>query len=140
MNVVSNVIELNLRPSDVVLDRVYNPAKNKDFAGATPAQLAEACGLIPDFFCRACLNVDPLTLDAIASGMDNAYQCGGFCYSFKGIVNDHDGTYQSEYEEDEPMAPLARFIFEGFECFVYEYGIASIRDRATRETKIARFD
>ena len=107
MNVVSNVIELNLRPSDVVLDRVYNPAQNKDFAGATPAQLAEACG---------------------------------FCYSFKGIVNDHDGTYQSEYEEDEPMAPLARFIFEGFECFVYEYGIASIRDRATRETKIARFD
>ena len=141
MNVVDNIIELKLRPSDVVLDRVYNPAKNKDFAGATPAQLAEACGLIPDFFCRACLNVDPLTLDAIASGMDNAYQCGGFnSYSFLGTVDDHDGTYQSEYEEDDGLAPLARFIFEGFECFVYEYGIVAIRDRSTRETKIARFD
>ena len=47
---------------------------------------------------------------------------------------------ESEHEDDEPLAPLARYIFDGFECFVYEYGIAAIRDRATRETKIARFD
>jgi len=138
---MSNVIEMKLRPSDVVLDRVFNPAGDVDFGGATPAQLMEACGLIPDFFCQACLMASPLTLDNIAAGMDSVYQFGGFgSYPYKGTVDDHNGTYQSEYEDDDALAPLARFIFEGFECFVYEYGIAAIRDRATRETKIARFD
>ena len=138
---MTNVIEMKLRPSDVVLDRVFNPAADDQLGGATPAQLAEACGIIPDFFCQACLMAAPLTLDNIAAGMDSVYQFGGFnAYPFKGSIDDHDGTYQSEHEEDEALPPLARFIFEGFELFVYEYGIAAIRDRATRETKIARFD
>jgi hypothetical protein len=138
---MTNVIEMKLRPSDVVLDRVFNPAADDQLGGATPAQLAEACGIIPDFFCQACLMAAPLTLDNIAAGMDSVYQFGGFnAYPFKGSIDDHDGTYQSEHEDDDALPPLARFIFEGFECFVYEYGIAAIRDRATRETKIARFD
>jgi hypothetical protein len=138
---MTNVIEMKLRPSDVVLDRVFNPAADDQLGGATPAQLAEACGIIPDFFCQACLMAAPLTLDNIAAGMDSVYQCGGFnAYPFKGSIDDHDGTYQSEHEDDDALPPLARFIFEGFECFVYEYGIAAIRDRATRATKIARFD
>jgi hypothetical protein len=138
---MGNVIEMKMRPSDVILDRVYNPAADDQLGGATPAQLAEACGIIPDFFCQACLMASPLTLDNIAAGMDSVYQFGGFnAYPFKGSIDDHDGTYQSEHEEDEALPPLARFIFEGFELFVYEYGIAAIRDRATRETKIARFD
>jgi hypothetical protein len=132
---------MKLRPSDVVLDRVFNPAADDQLGGATPAQLAEACGIIPDFFCQACLMAAPLTLDNIAAGMDSVYQFGGFnAYPFKGSIDDHDGTYQSEHDDDDALPPLARFIFEGFECFVYEYGIAAIRDRATRETKIARFD
>lgn len=138
---MENVHTLNIRPSDILLDRVFNPAQDADLGGATPKQLAEACGIIPDFFCQACIEAgEALTLDAIASGMDNAYQFGGFCYPFSGTIDDHNGTYQSEHEDDPALAPLARFIFEGFECFVYEYGIAAIRDRATRETKIARFD
>ena len=138
---MTNIIEMKLRPSDVVLDRVFNPAADDQLGGATPAQLAEACGIIPDFFCQACLMAAPLTLDNIAAGMDSVYQFGGFnAYPFKGSIDDHDGTYQSEYEDDDALPPLARFIFEGFELFVYEYGIAAIRDRATRETKIARFD
>ena len=138
---MTNIIEMKLRPSDVVLDRVFNPAADDQLGGATPAQLAEACGIIPDFFCQACLMAAPLTLDNIAAGMDSVYQFGGFnAYPFKGSIDDHDGTYQSEHEEDEALPPLARFIFEGFELFVYEYGIAAIRDRATRQTKIARFD
>ena len=138
---MGNVIEMKMRPSDVILDRVYNPAADDNFGGATPAQLAEACGIIPDFFCQACLMASPLTLDNIATGMDSVYQFGGFnAYPYKGSIDDHDGTYQSEHEDDDALPPLARFIFEGFECFVYEYGIAAIRDRATRETKIARFD
>jgi hypothetical protein len=138
---MNNVLKFTLRPSDVVLDRVFNPAADDQLGGATPAQLAEACGIIPDFFCQACLMAAPLTLDNIAAGMDSVYQFGGFnAYPFKGSIDDHDGTYQSEYEDDDALPPLARFIFEGFECFVYEYGIAAIRDRATRQTKIARFD
>ena len=138
---MTNVIEMKLRPSDVVLDRVFNPAADDQLGGATPAQLAEACGIIPDFFCQACLMAAPLTLDNIAAGMDSVYQFGGFnAYPFKGSIDDHDGTYQSEHEDDDALPPLARYIFEGFECFVYEYGIAAIRDRATRATKIARFD
>jgi hypothetical protein len=138
---MTNIIEMKLRPSDVVLDRVFNPAADDQLGGATPAQLAEACGIIPDFFCQACLMAAPLTLDNIAAGMDSVYQFGGFnAYPFKGSIDDHDGTYQSEHEDDDALPPLARFIFEGFECFVYEYGIAAIRDRATRATKIARFD
>ena len=138
---MTNIIEMKLRPSDVVLDRVFNPAADDQLGGATPAQLAEACGIIPDFFCQACLMAAPLTLDNIAAGMDSVYQFGGFnAYPFKGSIDDHDGTYQSEHDDDDALPPLARFIFEGFECFVYEYGIAAIRDRATRATKIARFD
>ena len=138
---MGNVIEMKMRPSDVILDRVYNPAADDNFGEATPAQLAEACGIIPDFFCQACLMASPLTLENIAAGMDSVYQFGGFnAYPYKGSIDDHDGTYQSEHEDDDALPPLARFIFEGFECFVYEYGIAAIRDRATRETKIARFD
>ena len=49
-------------------------------------------------------------------------------------------AHTGEHEDDDALPPLARYIFEGFECFVYEYGIAAIRDRATRETKIARMD
>jgi hypothetical protein len=138
---MNNVLSFTLRPSDVVLDRVYNPAADDQLGGATPAQLAEACGIIPDFFCQACLMASPLTLENIAAGMDSVYQFGGFnAYPFKGSIDDHDGTYQSEHDDDDALPPLARFIFGGFECFVYAYGIAAIRDRATRQTKVARFD
>ena len=130
---------LTFRPSDVLLDRVLNPAGDFMLGDCEPEHLIEACGIIPEFFAQACLSADPLTLDAIAAGMDNAYQFGGFCYPFNGTVDDHNGTYQSEHDDDA-LPPMARFIFEGFELFVYEYGIAAIRDRATRETKIARFD
>ena len=143
---MSNIYKLEaytaqVRPSDLLLDRVLNPAQDADIGGATPKQLIEACGIIPDFFCQACIEAgEHLTLNAIADGMDAAYQMGGFAYPFGGTVDDHNGTYQSEYDDDPALAPLARFIFEGFECFVYEYGITAIRDRATRQTKIARFD
>ena len=65
---MENVTTLNVRPSDLLLDRVFNPARDEQIGGATPAQLAEACGIIPDFFCQACMVADPLTLDNIAAG------------------------------------------------------------------------
>jgi hypothetical protein len=145
---MNNVLNFTLRPSDVVLDRVYNPSRSADFGDATPSQLAEACGLIPDFFAAACLRpLIKLTLDNVADGMDDAYQYGGFsAYPCPGSITDF-GIYQSD-DGDDDIPPLVRFIFAGFELFVYchsvtwsdEYVIAAIRDRATRQTKIARFD
>ena len=139
---MSNVIEMKLRPSEVVLDCVFNPAGDVDLGGETPAQLTEACGLIPDFFCQACLMASPFTLDNIAASMDRAYQFGGFgSYPYAGTVDDHNGTYQSDHEDDEPLAPLARFGFDGrFFCFVYAYGITAIREGLDGPAKIARFD
>ena len=142
---MENAIELKIRPSDMLLNRKFNPANDEQIGAATPEQLAEACGIIPDFFCKACIEsgtygADPLTLDSIAAGMDDEYQCGAFRhYPLSGTV-DEKGIYKSKYDDDPALPPLARFIFEGFECFVYEYGITAIRDLATRATKIARFD
>ena len=130
---------LTFRPSDVLLDRVLNPAGDLMLGDCEPEHLIEACGIIPEFFAQACLSADSLTLDEIANQMDEAYSFGGFRYSFGGNIT-LSGVYQSEHPTDDDLPPLARFIFDRFECFVYQYGIVGIRDRATRENKIARFD
>jgi hypothetical protein len=130
---------LTFRPSDVLLDRVLNPAGDLMLGDCEPEHLIEACGIIPEFFAQACLSADSLTLDEIANQMDEAYSFGGFRYSFGGDIT-AAGVYQSEHETDEDLPPLARFIFDRFECFVYQYGIVGIRDRASLEHKLARFD
>ena len=130
---------LTFRPSDVLLDRVLNPAGDLMLGDCEPEHLIEACGIIPEFFAQACLSADPLTLDVIANQMDEAYSFGGFRYAFGGDIT-VSGLYQSEHETDEDLPPLARFIFDRFECFVYQYGIVGIRDRASLEHKLARFD
>jgi len=131
----------NIRPSDLLLDRVLNPTRDADIGGARPADIIEACGIIPDLFLAGCLEAkaDPVTLDAVADAIDEAYQFGGFRYPFGGTITDA-GVYQSSHDEDPDLPPFARFTFEGFECFVYRYGITAIRDRETRQTKIARLD
>tara|TARA_R110000803_G_scaffold59790_1_gene118732 strand:+ start:90 stop:506 length:417 start_codon:yes stop_codon:yes gene_type:complete len=135
---------LNIRTSDLVLDRVLNPTRSAELGNARPADILEACGLIPDFFADACLSITfegvADTLDDLAGAMDNLYGCGGFCYPFGGTIAT-DGTYASEYDDDPDMAPLCRFGYEGrFFCFVYQYGVTAIRDNTTGQTKIARFD
>jgi hypothetical protein len=130
---------LTFRPSDVLLDRVLNPAGDLMLGDCEPEHLIEACGIIPEFFAQACLSADPLTLDEIANQMDEAYSFGGFRYSFGGDIT-LSGVYQSEHPTDDDLPPLARFIFDRFECFVYQYGIVGIRDRASLEHKLARFD
>jgi len=141
---MANIHVINIRPSDSMLDRVLNPAADRRIGAARPADIIEACGIIPDFFYTACImssNSDGVTtLDAIADGMDAEYQMGGFCYPFGGSV-DVDGTYHSEFADDPDMAPLARFGFDGrFFCYVYNYGITAIRDGLDGPFKIARFD
>lgn len=132
---------LNIRTSDLFLQKIHNPTKDDNLSNTPYAHLAEACGIIPDFFCEACIRVEKLSLDAIAAGMDNLYQFGGFSYPLDGTV-DESGIYKSKYDDAPALPPLGRFIFDGsqFECYVYEYGITAIRDTVTGQTKIARFD
>ena len=145
----TNIIQTHFRPSDLLLDRVLNPTRNGDLGNALPAELIEACGTIPDFFCNACLGAfnelgprnEPITLQDVADRMDSEYQYGGFRIStWRGSV-DANGVYQSEHEEDADLFPLARFGFEGrFFCYVYDYGVAAIVDRTNSEFMVARFD
>jgi len=141
---------LLVRPSELILDRVLNPAGDATLDRVTPAHLIEACGIIPDFFAEACItaeseNPDGVSIEAIADAMDNVYQFGGFQYPFGGDV-DADGVYRSQYAEDPPLSPLVRFAYavtmggQDFECFVYQYGITAIRERGSDTAKVARFD
>ena len=99
---------LTFRPSDILLDRVLNPAGDFMLGDCEPEHLIEACGIIPEFFAQACLSADPLTLDEIANQMDEAYSFGGFRYSFGGDIT-LSGVYQSEHPTDDDLPPLARF-------------------------------
>ena len=145
-----NSIAMTLRPADILLDRVLNPADNADLNQWQPDHLVEACGIIPDFFVSACItaeqeNPDTLTLQHIADGMDRVYQFGGFGYemNWPGTL-DADGVYTSPHDEDSPLPPLVRFAFNSgarvFECFVYECAITAIRERGTASLFIGRFD
>lgn len=141
---MAQIFNLNFRPSEIILDRVLNPARDQNIGAARPADIVEACGIIPDFFCAACCETSTgeigLTLDGICEAMDEAYGFGGFCYPFGGSL-DHAGTYRSEHEDDADLQPLARFGFEGrVFCFVYDYGITAVRIGLDGPYKIARFD
>jgi hypothetical protein len=93
---------LTFRPSDVLLDRVLNPAGDLMLGDCEPEHLIEACGIIPEFFAQACLSADSLTLDEIANQMDEAYSFGGFRYSFGGNIT-LSGVYQSEHPTDDDL-------------------------------------
>jgi hypothetical protein len=133
--------------SAVVLDQTINPTKSAELSGADPERLLEACGLIPEFFAAACCkeDIDPalkdggdtMTLEAVATAMDEEYGFGGFRFPFSGSV-DADGTYCAD--DDPPQPPLVKYDYPGFECLVYRYGITALREIATGEIKIARFD
>ena len=148
--IIMNSIAMALRPADILLDRVLNPADDADLNQWQPEHLVEACGIIPDFFVTACITAeqespDTLTLQHIADGMDRVYQFGGFKYPWPGTL-DADGVYTSKYEEDPPLSPLVRFSFMAshmgrvIECFVYESGITAIRERGAASLFIGRFD
>ena len=53
---------INIRTSDLILDKVFNPANNAGLNKAKPSDIEQACGLIPDFFADACLEASD-TLD-----------------------------------------------------------------------------
>jgi len=141
---MAQILNLNFRPSEIILDTVLNPARDQKIGTARPADIVEACGMIPDFFCEACVSVSNgelgLSLDNICEAMDEVYRFGGFGYPWRGTL-DADGTYLPDNDDDRPLKPLARFGFEGrVFCYVYHYGVTAVRIGLDGPYKIARFD
>ena len=136
---------LTVRPSDLILERIINPTQVKEYKKARAIDMVESCGVIPDFFAEACLDLSfedssQFTLDNIANKMDLMYQFGGFLYPMGGAVAE-DGVYVSSYDDDDDLAPICRYKYEDkFYLYVYEYAITAIVDIATGDSKIARFD
>ena len=155
MNIISdNTIMKNVRASDLVLERTYNPANSPDVETLNKEYLVESCGLIPDFFADACLLLEldhggasidffaktgATPLDTIADTMNTIYGSGGFYSGFGGSI-DEDGCYVSKYSEEEPMPPFAKFIYDQFVCYVYDCAVTVLFDLQTRQTITGRFD
>ena len=134
-------MQANIRTSELVLDRVLNPTDDKAIGAASGNDIVEACGLIPDFFCQACLNLEKFNdsdLKNVADGMDTIYRFGGFQYPWSGTVTT-EGVYKSN-DSDPDMNPLALFRYIHMELFVYPHGVCAIRDTETNKYKVARFD
>jgi len=130
---MAQIFNLNFRPSEIILDRVLNPARNETIGAARPADIIEACVAVSN-------GELGVSLDGICEAMDEVYGFGGFGYPWRGTL-DADGTYRPDNDEDEPLQPLARFGFEGrVFCFVYDYGITAVRIGLDGPYKIARFD
>lgn len=87
------------------------------------------------------------TLSEIAERMDTIYGFGGFrTYLWKGIVLEN-GTFEAlptdDDEQDPPLHPYVKLTHQNnwsIECFVYPYGVVTLRDHDSGETMTARFD
>jgi hypothetical protein len=79
--------------------------------------------------------------------MDTIYGFGGFrSYLWQGKVLD-DGTFEAlpsdDDEQDPPLIPYVHLVHPAerhLECFIYPYGVVTLRDIKTGETMTARFD
>ena len=150
--------EFKVRAAIWSLNWDYNPADAYD-EEITEEWYMEACGLIPDFFVKALdewaiengesetVNGKQPTLSEIAERMDTIYGFGGFrTYLWKGIVLEN-GTFEAlptdDDEQDPPLHPYVKLTHQNnwsIECFVYPYGVVTLRDHDSGETMTARFD
>jgi hypothetical protein len=150
--------EFKVRAAIWSLNWDYNPAGAYD-EEITEEWFMEACGLIPDFFVKALdewaiengesetVNGKQPTLSEIAERMDTIYGFGGFrTYLWKGTVLEN-GTFEAlptdDDEQDPPLHPYVKLTHQNnwsIECFVYPYGVVTLRDYDSGETMTARFD
>tara|TARA_R100001086_G_scaffold67345_1_gene31471 strand:+ start:401 stop:895 length:495 start_codon:yes stop_codon:yes gene_type:complete len=150
--------EFKVRAAIWSLNWDYNPADAYD-EEITEEWYMEACGLIPDFFVKALdewaiengesetVNGKQPTLSEIAERMDTIYGFGGFrTYLWKGIVLEN-GTFEAlptdDDEQDPPLHPYVKLTHQNnwsIECFVYPYGVVTLRDHDSGKTMTARFD
>ena len=136
---------IQIRPSDLVLSWEMNPTGDRDIGRASGHALRQACGIIPDFFASACLESDHgdnLTRANVAEAMDRHYGFGGFAYPWSGTLSP-EGYFKTE---EEKWAPLVRLHYtacdgvRGYELFIFDYGVAALREIGSSEAVVGRFD
>ena len=150
-----------VRTSDFVLDKVFNPLKDKDIGKYTPDQLNELCGIIPDFFSKSVLdNVVEINevekpnkstdlkkdylqnsiLSKVADKMDEAYGYPAFGNSvMTNKPSDFGIIFGTDGEPD--LKPIGKFSFHFLELLVYDYGMAALRIIGKpNAVKFGRFD
>ena len=151
----------SVRTSDFVLDKVFNPLKDKDIGKYTPDQLNEWCGIIPDFFSKSVLdNVVEINevekpnkstdlkkdylqnsiLSKVADKMDEAYGYPAFGNSvMTNKPSDFGIIFGTDGEPD--LKPIGKFSFHFLELLVYDYGMAALRIIGKpNAVKFGRFD
>lgn len=133
------VESFDLRASDLILEKMFNPANASNLGGVSQLELVERCGIIPDFFATAVATGNPrgLTLDTISKSMNEQYVFGGFSDSWKFLM-DEKGLLH--YEGDDPYIPLVRFDYLHFSLYVYQYGIVALVDHKMGNKIFGRFD
>jgi len=150
-----------VRTSDFVLDKVFNPLKDKDIGKYTPDQLNELCGIIPDFFSKSVLdNVVEINevekpnkstdlkkdylqnsiLSKVADKMDEAYGYPAFGNSvMTNKPSDFGIIFGTDGEPD--LKPIGKFSFHFLEVLVYDYGLVALRIIGKpNAVKFGRFD
>ena len=141
---------IQIRPADLVLSWELNPTGDRDIGKLSGHALRKACGIIPDFFASACLESDygeNLTRANVAEAMDRHYGCGGFAYPWSGTLSPEGYFETGEWEDDcEDWAPLVRLHYtacdgvRGYELFIFDYGVAALREIGSSEAVVGRFD
>jgi len=154
-----------VRTSDFVLDKVLNPLKDKEYGKYTPDQLDQWCGIIPDFFCKAIIDIDDSceiemeniekldkptdlkkdylqnsVLSKVADKMDQAYGYPAFGNSvMTNKPSDFGIIFGTDGEPD--LKPIGKFSFKFLEVLVYEYGLVALRIIGKPDAvKFGRFD
>ncbi len=150
-----------VRTSDFVLDKVFNPLKDKEIGKYTPNELNEWCGIIPDFFSKSVLDnvveineVEKLdnptdlkkdymqnsVLSKVADKMDEAYGYPAFGNSvMTNKPSDFGIIFGTDGEPD--LKPIAKFSFHFLELLVYDYGMVALRIIGKpNAVKFGRFD
>ncbi len=138
-----------VRTSDFILNKVLNPLKDKSYGALTPDQLNEWCGVIPDFFCKAIMDIEDSfeyspsknsVLSKVADRMDEAYGYPAFGNSvMTNKPSDFGIIFGTDGEPD--LNPLGKFSFKFLEVLIYEYGLVALRIIGKPDAvKFGRFD
>ena len=92
-----------------------------------PAWLQDACGILPMWVAQYDMMSRMGAYDgSLVDYMTEAYGFGDL-FEFKGVVDPDTQEYQSEYEEDEPLAPYGQVtMHDGKVALFYPYAITAL--------------